>query len=393
MAALLTLAMLGCGLSPGEADSKSGRVIPSGPPCTKIVRAGAGLAGVFARTRGGEVLCLRGGRYAGVRVPADATDTRRFVTVRSAPGERAVIVGELSFDHARRLCLRELKFIGGLAFQPAAAHVRLIRNELTGPAGIFFYGDASLGGSSRSVLIEGNRIHDLDYRGSQSVHNGYGIKSIGTQNGFTVRGNTFERLAADYVQTDTARNWTVEGNTFLGPSLAGTHPQEHQDLWQIYAGGRNIEFADNVARGTGTSQSLLFQMTYPGDHFAKVSVVDNLFDHDSDGYSCQLYQSAGLVFRRNTIVGSTYGCIFRSEPGYADGSGYRVERNIFDARDSAALGFEGDARRWGVFAYNVSTDGSARGPRSVRNWRAAWSDGQDYIPQGLPFAAGYRPPN
>jgi hypothetical protein len=388
--AVLAVAMLGCGLSPGAADSKSGRLILAGPSCTKTLEAGANLANALARARPKAVLCLRGGSYPGVRVPPGATDAHRFVTLRSAPGESAVIAGELSFDNARFLCLRELKLTGGVAFRPAAAHVRLLDNEITGEAGIFFYGDASLGGSTRAVLIEGNHIHDIDYRGSQSTYNGYGIKSIGVQNGFTVRGNTIERLAADYIQTDVARNWTVDRNTFLGPSLAGTHPTEHQDLWQIYAGGRNISFTNNVARDTGTSQSLLFQMTYPENRFAKVSVVNNLFDHDSDGYTCQLYQSAGLVFRHNTIVGSEYGCIFRAEPGFPDGSGYRVERNILDAHGNSAIGFEGGAQRWGTYAYNVSTDGSARGPHSIRHWRASWSDDPDYQPRGLPFAAGYR---
>src|SRR5690606_33936824 len=125
-------------------------------------------------------------------------------------------------------------------------------------------------------------------------------------------------------------------------------------------------FAGNVARGTGTSQSLLFQLSYPGDRFADVLVADNLFDRDSRGYSCQLYQSEGLVLRHNTFVGSRFGCLLRRDERYPDGSGYRIVRNIFaGAASGADFGAEGGVRAWGRFAANVSSDRSAPGPGSI----------------------------
>jgi Right handed beta helix region len=361
------------------------------PICTVTLFPGAPLARALRRAAPDDVVCLRGGSYRGARVPAAATRKRSTVTLTSAPGEPAVFTGELAFDGARHLRVEGIEFRGGLAFTPSASHVEVVDNDLTGPGGIFFFGDPGRGGSVESVLIEGNRIHDIAYTGPQEVYRGYGIKAIGTQRDFTVKGNTIESVAADYIQTDQANGWTVEGNTFLGPSLVAGHPQEHQDLWQVYAGGSDVVFAHNVARGTGTSQSLLFQLTYPGNRFTDVTITDNLFDHDSRGYSCQIYQADGLLFRDNTVVGSRWGCLFRDDERYPPGSGYRVERNVFASREGPDMGVEGDAGRWGSYEYNVTADDTAIGPNSIREWTPEWEDTTEYRPLGLPFEAGYAP--
>jgi hypothetical protein len=362
------------------------------PACTLTAAAGSSLSVALSKAPSGAVLCLSGGTYRGERVPAEATDKTAYVTVQPLFGEAAVFAGELAFDGARYLRLRGLTLRGGLRFSPVASHVQLLDNDVSGVGGIFLFGDSGEGGSIESVLIEGNLIHDIDYTGPQQVYSGYGIKSIGSQRRITVRGNTIRSVAADYLQTDEANNWTVDGNIFLGPSLARGHPREHQDLWQVYAGGRGLEFTNNVARGTGTSQSLLFQMSYPGNRFADVVVTNNLFDHDSRGYSCQIYQSAGLVFRGNTIAGSRFGCLFRHDDRFPEGSGYEVDHNVFaEAATGADVGLEGGVRGWGRFDYNVSSDRSAVGRNSVRRWRPGWEDRVDYRALGLSFPAGYQP--
>jgi hypothetical protein len=362
------------------------------PACTRTLSAGARLARALSRAAPNAVLCLRGGRYRGARIPAGATDHAGWVTLQAAPGETPVFAGELAFDDARHLRLRGLTFEAGLRFSPAASHVQVIDNELTGVGGIFLFGDPREGGSVSSILIRGNFIHDIDYSGSQDVYRGYGIKSIGSQQGITVRGNTIKSVAADYLQTDEANGWTVDRNTFLGPSLVAGHRQEHQDLWQVYAGGRNLRFTNNVVRGTGTSQSLLFQLSYPSNRFADVVVANNLFERDSGGYSCQIYQSAGLRFRDNTIVGSRFGCLFRHDRRFPDGSGYQVDHNLFVGTVAGDdVGLESGVRAWGAFDHNVSSDRSASGAGSVRRWKPDWTGEIEYRPVGLPFAAGYRP--
>jgi hypothetical protein len=395
VAAGLVLLLLTSGGEDDDASlSKTAQVIakPARATCTRTLGPRMSLARALAKAQPGAVLCLRDGSYRGGRIPAAATAKTDYVTVRPVPGQAPVIKGELAFDGARYLRLTGLAFRGGLRFAPAASNVQLIGNNLTGVGGIFFFGDSRQGGSIDSVLIQGNFIHDIDYSGSQGVYRGYGIKSIGSQREFTVRGNTIKSVAADYLQTDVADDWTVEGNRFLGPSLVRGHPQEHQDLWQIYAGGRDIEFTNNVARNTGTSQSLLLQMSYPGNRFAEVVVANNLFDHDSRGYSCQIYQSAGLVFRDNTIVGSRLGCLFRHDERFPEGSGYEVANNVFaDIGTGSDIGIESSVLGWGTFDFNVSSDRSATGLGSVRGWRPRWTNTVDYQPLGLPFLAGYRP--
>ena len=188
-------------------------------------------------------------------------------------------------------------------------------------------------------------------------------------------------------------DFTVDRNTFLGPTLVGSHPQEHQDLWQIFGGGTNIAFTNNVARNTGTHESLLFQ---EGD-FRDVRVENNLFVHDSRGYTCQIYQSAGLVFRDNTVVGSRPGAACfathrRRQARASPGSDYRVDHNIFvGTKGNADLSTEGRAAAWGTYGYNVSSRTARPSARTASaNWQPRWANEIDYPPLGLPIEAGYR---
>ncbi|HTR73915.1 MAG TPA: right-handed parallel beta-helix repeat-containing protein [Solirubrobacterales bacterium] len=393
LAAALGALVAGCGGT--SAPSATQVSAPQRALCTITIGPGEDLATRLARAQPNAVLCLRSGDYPETTVPAKATDKGAgMTTIQPAPGAEPTFAGELRFEGAHRLRLLGLSFDAGLSFDPEAADVEILENDLTGSGGLFFDGDRSQGGSSRRVLIEGNRIHGIDYTGPQDGYQGYGIKSVGDQSGFTVRGNTIKSVAADYIQTDTADDWTVEANTFLGPTLVGTHPQEHQDLWQDYAGGRDMVFRDNVARRTGTAESLLFQLTYPGDSFEAVRVENNLFDHDSAGFSVQIYQVHGLVFRDNTVVGSRFGSVFRRDPRFPPGSGYEVEGNVFaETAVGDDLGVEDGVEGWGSFDRDVTSDGSALGAGSVRDWQPRWADEIDYLPLGLPIPAGFRPPS
>lgn len=391
LAAALAALIAGCGGSSSSDTTAQGP--PPRPLCTITVGPGDNLVKTLARAQTNAVLCLRDGDYPATTIPAAATSRRNgTITIQPAPGAKPAFSGELSFEGARHLKIDGLSFRAGLAFAPEAEDVEVVRSDLTGTGGIFFNGDPDQGGSTHQVLIEGNRIHDIDYTGPQNGYQGYGIKSVGKQSGFTVRDNTIQSVGADYIQTDVADDWTVEGNTFLGPTLVGSHPQEHQDVWQVYAGGKQIVFRDNVARETGTAESLLLQLTYPGDRFEDVTVENNLFDHDTAGFSVQIYQVDGLVFRDNTVVGSRFGSVFRRDSRFPPGSRYDVEHNVF-AETSAGndLGVENGVQAWGTFDYNVSSDDSAAGPNSVRNWKPRWGNEEDYPPLGLPIPAGFKP--
>jgi hypothetical protein len=356
------------------------------PGCTRTLDPGSDPSDALHAAPSGATICLKKGTYPAIE--ATGVEKSPPVTVRSAPGERAHVKGIYLIDPSG-LRFVSLRVTGGVNISPSAADVALVGNEITGTSGIFFFGDYRIGKRVNRLLIKGNFIHDIDYTGAQETGYGYGIEGIGDARNVTIRGNTIKSVAADYIQSASPVGWTVDRNTFLGPSLVFNHPQEHQDLWQIFGGGRKIAFTNNVARHTQTHESLLFQE----GAFRKVRVENNLFDHDSRGYTCQIYQSSGLVFRRNTIVGSRWGCLFRDLADSPPGSRYRVERNIFaDTREGGDISIEGRAGDWGTYDYNVSSDSSAGGRHSVRRWSPSWAGTKTYAPRGLPLSAGYAVP-
>jgi hypothetical protein len=367
-------------LSPAGAETSAAQI-----NCSRTLDPGADVAGAIRAAPGGATICLAGGPYG--TIEASGVRKSRPVTVRPAPGERAEVDGIDLLDPSG------LRFVGlhlsdGVSVSPSAHNLQFLDNEITGSNGIYLFGDYRIGKRVENVLIEGNKIHDIDYSGTQEAGYGYGIEGVGAVHRMTIRDNTIQSPASDYIQSATPVHWVVDRNTFLGPSLLGSH-EDHQDLWQIFGGGRDLRFTNNVARNTGTQESLLFQE----GAFRKVVVENNLFDHDSRGYTCQIYQSSGLVFRRNTVVGSRWGCLFRDLASSPPGSDYRVERNVFaETGDGPDVSTEGRADSWGNYDYNVSGDGSASGRNSLRRWQPSWVDTISYEPRRLPFAAGYEAP-
>jgi hypothetical protein len=382
---LLALAGLQIGtllpdFSPAKAKSPR-----SGISCTRTLNPGASVTSAISAARGGSTICLKGGAYKAIE--AVAVKKSPAVTIRSAPGARARLRGIDLIDPSG-LRFVALDLTEGVSVSPSASKLQFIGNDITGRNGIYMFGDYRIGKQIDDVLIKGNDIHDIDYSGTQETGYGYGIEGVGDVRHVAIRENTIQSTASDYLQSATPVHWVVDHNTFLGPSLLGTH-EDHQDLWQIFGGGRDIAFTNNVARNTGTQESLLFQE----GAFRKVVVKNNLFDHDSRGYTCQIYQSSGLIFTRNTIVDSRWGCLFRDEANSPPGGGYRVEQNIFaNTSDGPDVSTEGRATDWGSYDYNVSSDTSAGGPHSLRRWSPRWENTTTYPPLGLPFRAGYAAP-
>ncbi|HXS32663.1 MAG TPA: hypothetical protein VN758_02675 [Solirubrobacterales bacterium] len=353
--------------------------------CTQTLSPGTNLSSAISAAPAGTVICLDGGSWSFNLSSVSKSD---YVTVQSN-GDQLASLGYSILNNSSFLRFRDLKFTGGAEMIGASNHIEFLDSEFTGPFGIRANGDeASRGTNVTDVLIDGNYLHDLDYTGSQGPADGYGITAVNGVERFTIADNTIKSVAADYLQSASPIDFIVTRNTLLGPSLVGAHPQEHQDLWQIFGGGTNITYSNNVARNTGTHESLLFQE----GAFSNVVIENNLFDHDSRGYTCQLYQSSGMVFRNNTVVGSHWGCLFRDLASSVAGSGYQVDHNVFaNTEASVDVSTEGRAGSWGTYDYNVSSDGSASGSHSVRNWSPSWSDTNSYTPFGLPFEAGFRP--
>lgn len=381
--------------------------------CITTLNPGADVSSAIGAATPGSTICLHGGNYQGFRIDASRTNKSNYVTITSSEGETAVFTSNLTFDNARYIRLQNLKFNDGLVFRPAGSNIEIKNNEITGSTGVTMFGDyrspADSGNSScpcniYGVLIEGNNIHDIDYEGAQGLGGGVGIGGFGDVYNVTVKNNSIKSPASDYIQSGIIHDWTVDGNTFLGPSLQfPNHPTDHQDLWQIFGCDTgcydtnhliyNITFTNNIARNTMTAESLLFQTAY----FQNVRVENNLFDKDSRGTTIQIYNTNGLVYKNNThieegeSVDAGQGAIFRDGGGTA-GANYQITNNIFiKVRGSAvALGTEGRAGSWGTYDYNVTNDGSASGVNSIKNWSPNWVNTTYYEPIGLPYLAGYR---
>jgi hypothetical protein len=352
--------------------------------CTQTLSSGANLSTAISSASGGAVICLNSGSYS---VNVTKANKSSMVTIQPAAGASPTL-GYSMLNQATNLRFQDLKFTGGIEALGPASKLQFVGNEFVGPFGFHGNGQEQSNGTEvTDVLFDGNYLHDLDYSGNQGTANGYGLTASNGVSRFTVTNNTIKSTASDYLQFASPNTVTIDHNTFLGPSLLGSH-QDHQDLVQIFGGGKNVTFTNNVARNTETQESLLFQE----GAFSNVVIENNLFDHDSRGYTCQLYQSSGMIFRNNTVVGSHWGCLFRDLASSAAGSGYQIDHNVFtNTAEGNDISTEGRAGSWGVYDYNVSKDGSASGSHSVRNWSPSWSDTTNYTPLGLPFAAGYRP--
>ena len=354
--------------------------------CTQTLSPGANLSNAISNAASGAVLCLEGGFWSFNISNVDKSST---VTVSSAEGTMASL-GHSQLSKSSKLRFQDLHFTDGVDLLGSSAEIEILNNEFTGEYGVRANGeDASHHTAVTSVLIEGNKLHDLDFTGSEGVAGGYGMTLVNGVERFTIRDNTIKSVANDYIQSASPVDFTVDGNTFLGPSLREGRGEIHQDLWQIFGGGDDIVFTNNVARNTGTNESLLFQE----GAFHNVQVENNLFVNDSDGYTCKIYQQQGFVFRDNTIVDSHWGCLFQYRTTEPAGSGYEVDHNIFvGTEDNPGISTESGVSHWGTFDYNVSDDGSADEPHSISNWHPEWVDTTSYSPKGLPFAAGYSVP-
>jgi hypothetical protein len=355
-----------------------------GGNCTQTLSSGGNLSNAISSASSGAVICLNSGSYGANVTKANKSS---MVTVKAAAGASPTL-GYSMLNQATNLRFEGLHFTGGIEALGPSSQLQFIDNEFSGPFGIHTNGQAASNGSKvTDVLVDGNNMHELDYSGNQGTANGYGVTASNGVARFTITDNTIKSPASDYIQFASPDTVVIDHNTFLGPSLLGSH-QDHQDLVQIFGGGKNIAFTNNVARHTETQESLLFQE----GAFSNVTIENNLFDHDSRGYTCQLYQSTGMIFRNNTVVGSHWGCLFRDLASSGAGSGYQVDHNVFtDTEAGADISTEGRAGGWGTYDYNVSSDNSAGGSHSVRNWSPSWLDTTNYVPSGLAFAAGYRP--
>lgn len=276
----------------------------------------------------GALIVVRGGDYPQLKV--DGYRRAATVTVMAAPGERATLAG-VQLSRCSHLRVQGFTVTSRFDVVQEADHIEIVGNDVGNQrSGIYLYGWVDPPGQVSDVLIEGNTIHDIDYTGGQGPADGYGIQMSGNVAGVTIRHNTIRSVAEDYIQGG-GSHITVEGNRFEGPSLAGSHPDAHADLWQVYGTSDHLSFTDNVVRNTGTSSGLLLQFSSAAQPHRDVVIANNVFDHGSDGYEMQIYNTVGLRVVNNTILNGSYGIVFRRDDRVPAGDDYVVANNILTA--------------------------------------------------------------
>jgi hypothetical protein len=369
---------------------------PSEPPpaCTSTVSETTNLAGALSEARAGAAICLSGGSYGALTL--DNIKPPGNVTLEPVEGATVTIDGiEMQLDS--NLTIKGFQLSGGVSVTQGASNLTFQDNHTSNTeCGYLFYGWP--GYSISHIQVLENTMEHLNFSGAEEVCSGAGVVFIGTVSNFTIDDNTIGPDIADhYTQTGGIENLQEDGNTFLGPSLryehdAGEEENDHQNILQIFGESSNVEFSNNIMRNTGTNAgSLLFQE----GQMKNVKVDNNLFDHDADGYSVQIYPVEGLEFTHNTVVGSHWGVYFRKaeEPDQSYGDDYNVTDNIFVENDKSGetpdIAEEGCSSNCD-FDYNVSSDDSAEGAHSIRNWTPQWLNTTFYLPLDIPFEAGYR---
>ena len=262
--------------------------------------------------------------------------------------------------------------------------------------GIVLYADTPI----KKVLIEKNymfHVH-LDAEAEAECSGGYyqgQDVSIAGAEGVTIAHNTFKQAQWHYLQGGGSgpEGVTVEHNLFEGRrwkwSYSGGTCEPHLNVWQIYQGGDNDRFTNNIVLAEpgqyASTIILIFQngpggaVCHAGTNDVNTVVENNLFGpRAAESYATEIVSQDGMTFTHNTFVGEgQFGVWFR-DCETSEGSGkYQpmtnatIEHNIagpmygnsggklgeakFESYSFSGFGSESctEGCKWD---YNVSTD-------------------------------------
>jgi hypothetical protein len=400
----------------GSASQASAAMYVAAPAgCTTTVTPAAGASAVandIVSAHDGDTVCLAGGSYPFIAI-AGATHGA-YVTVRPAPGATATVAG-MEVRNSSFLRFEGLRMTEGFNMRDSstgASHdYQFIGNIFEAP----LYGIVLYGGSRpvKKVLIEGNymrRVHlekpEVEGKCSAGYAQGQDVTMYYAE-GVRIAHNTFKEAAWHYIQggSEGPEGVDVEHNLFEGHILMNC---SHLNIWQIWGGGENDTFKDNIALGENGQQAATDGVIFENGAGSvecnvkmKNSVIENnLFVNAATSYELQIYTTEGATIKNNTVVGSEWGTALLTEHCGA-GSNYTMTHNI-DVEDKGT----GNDFNFGActgtctFDYNVSQDKSASSTHSVTSWApkwvtTSWNSTTEpkptgyYIPVGLIFEAGY----
>jgi hypothetical protein len=385
--------------------------------CTTNVSSsmsGSAIAATIVAANDGDTICMSEGSYP--QIVVNGATHQGYVTVRPAPGATVTVDG-MEVANSSFLRFEGLRMTEGFNMRDSssgASHdYEFVEDRFEEP----LYGIVLYGGSSpvKKVLIEGNymrRVHlekpEVEGKCSAGYAQGQDVTMYYAE-GVRIAHNTFKEAAWHYIQggSEGPEGVDVEHNLFEGHIMMNC---SHLNIWQIWSGGENDTFKDNIALGENGQQAATDGVIFENGAGSvecnvkmKNSVIENnLFVNAATSYELQIYTTEGATIKNNTVVGSEYGTALLTEHCGA-GSNYTMTHNI-DVEDKGT----GNDFNFGActgtctFDYNVSQDKSASSAHSVTEWApkwtaTVWSPATEpsrptgfYVPTGLSVEAGYQ---
>lgn len=366
-------------------------------PCTTTLSPGADVGAAIASAPAGGGVCLNSGSYPTINV--NGANPPGYVTLEPAPGAHPTIDGA-QISNSSFLRFQQLQMTGGFNMIKSGQDFQFLDNNV-GPAQYGFVMDGSPNPIT-NVVIQGNAIHDLDFSGSSAGYAGGQGVTLYNGDDVVVSENTFWANSWHYIQCGGCDGLAVDHNLFTCP--CNEHSGAHLNILQIWQGGSDDSFTNNIVNGTGGPTEIcggciLLENGAGGqtcsDRFVNPNVSNNLFVDPGGSLPIQVNLNDGGVFENNTIVGGQYGSAFGNATSTCSSStdtNMTVARNIQVGDTSSGSNlWMGNCSGTCTFDYNVTSDGSARADGSqhyVIDWRASWAG--NYVAVGLPFTAGYQ---
>jgi hypothetical protein len=223
------LSLIACGEAPSAATSVAVRCDRVASPHGSDRAAGTSRAplrsvqALIDRLADGQTGCLRSGRYLGARPFHDAYREVRIdkrITLRSAPGHRAVVAGRMWVTRRASGARVENLFLDGTNARRLPSptlngdRATFRRNDVTNATGICFNLGSLDFGIATGTLLERNRIHDCGWRQSGNLDHGVYVQQA---QGTVIRANWIHRNASRGVQLfPNAQSTVVIGNVIEG---------------------------------------------------------------------------------------------------------------------------------------------------------------------------------
>jgi Right handed beta helix region len=217
--------------------------IPAVPrrPCTVTASSSSAATAMVGRAADGAVICLAGGRYAGLRLTGAH---RSDVTLQPAPGQTVTVLTGITDAHgmpaavliepgSAHLVIHDLRVVGTVEIGAGSSAIRIDHNDIgEGAFGVLLQSENCNAAHAprwpgcgaepviRDVTISGNRIHDVGgRRGDDAINaNHYA--------GLRITGNEITGIREGGHHTDCFQS------TFGGSGLVFDHNYEHDNNCQ-----------------------------------------------------------------------------------------------------------------------------------------------------------------